>query len=167
MLAKERDFCLPHLYSTPLLGGGGPRRNIATTFGTTEDREELEWCGYPMVKTIWRYVYLYRQSPVHKRDRRMDEHHTMAQAVLMHSIVRQKWSTKPLSWPRIWWPLNISAPKGEKTALGHRHTFVIPGGKCCDEAETVRSEYRHQGVVCGQLQTRSSAIADKLRNAGL
>ena len=37
-------FFLPHLQSTQPLGG--PRRNIAITFGI----KKLEWCGYPMVK---------------------------------------------------------------------------------------------------------------------
>ena len=41
---KNRDFCLPHLHSTPPLGGGGgSRRNIAMPFGM----EKLEWRGYP------------------------------------------------------------------------------------------------------------------------
>jgi len=30
----------------------GPRRNIAIRFG----REKLEWCGYPMVKKLLRYI---------------------------------------------------------------------------------------------------------------
>jgi len=34
---KNRDFCLPYLHSTPLLGGS--RRSIAMPFGT----EKLEW----------------------------------------------------------------------------------------------------------------------------
>jgi len=38
-------------YDAPVTGG--PRRNIAITFGM----EKLEWCGYPTVKTFWRYVY--------------------------------------------------------------------------------------------------------------
>jgi len=36
ILAENRDFCVPHLHSTPLFGG--PRQNIAMTFGT----EKLE-----------------------------------------------------------------------------------------------------------------------------
>jgi len=36
------------MHSTPSLGGGGFRRNIAMPFGT----EKLEWCGYPMVKNF-------------------------------------------------------------------------------------------------------------------
>jgi len=32
----------------------------------------------------------------------------------------QKWSIRagPLSWPRIWWPLKISSPKGQQIVLG-------------------------------------------------
>jgi len=42
ILADNRDFCLTHLYSTPVLGD--PRRNVAIRFAV----EKLEWCGYPM-----------------------------------------------------------------------------------------------------------------------
>jgi len=56
ILAQNRDFCLPHLHSTPPLGGS--RWNIAMLFGT----EKLEWCGYPMVKKFWRYVYSFWQN---------------------------------------------------------------------------------------------------------
>ena len=56
VLAQNRDFCLPHLYSTPPLGV--LRRNIAMTFGT----EKLERCGYPTVKIFWRYLYSFRQN---------------------------------------------------------------------------------------------------------
>jgi len=45
-MAQNRDFCLPHLHSTPSLGGGGSRRNIAMPFGLGK----LEWRVYPMVK---------------------------------------------------------------------------------------------------------------------
>jgi len=44
--AQNQEFCLPHLHSTPPLGGS--RRNIAMPFGT----DKLEWCGYRMVKKI-------------------------------------------------------------------------------------------------------------------
>ena len=53
ILAKNRDFCPPHLHSTPPLGGS--RRNIAMPFGM----EKLEWFDYPAVKKIWKYVYLF------------------------------------------------------------------------------------------------------------
>jgi len=45
-LAQNRDFCIPHMHSTPPIGGS--RRNIAVTFGV----EKLEWCGCLMVKTF-------------------------------------------------------------------------------------------------------------------
>jgi len=41
ILAQNRDFCLPHLHSTPQLGGH--HRNIAVTLGM----EKLEWFDYP------------------------------------------------------------------------------------------------------------------------
>ena len=46
ILADNRDCYLPHLHSTPPLGG--PRRNIAITFGM----EKLEWFVYPTVKKV-------------------------------------------------------------------------------------------------------------------
>jgi len=57
-LAQNRDFCLPHLHSTPPLGGGGSggdsRRNIAIPFGN----EKLEWLGYHAHgEKILNYVY--------------------------------------------------------------------------------------------------------------
>ena len=58
ILIEDRNFCLPDPYSMLLLGGGGPCQNIAITFGT----EKLEWCGYPMVKKLWRYIYLFWQN---------------------------------------------------------------------------------------------------------
>jgi len=41
--AQNRDFCLPHLHSTPPLGSS---QNIDMPFGI----EKPEWRGYPMVK---------------------------------------------------------------------------------------------------------------------
>ena len=46
IFVENRDFCLPHLHSTP--PQLDPRRNIAVMFGT----EKLVWCGYTMVKKI-------------------------------------------------------------------------------------------------------------------
>jgi len=40
---ESRFLPIPHLHSTPRLGGSCG--NIAIPFGT----EKLEWCGYPMV----------------------------------------------------------------------------------------------------------------------
>ena len=55
-----RQWCfLPipvsHLHSTPPLGSYC--WNIAITFGV----ERLDWCGYPVMKIIWRYVYAFWQ----------------------------------------------------------------------------------------------------------
>ena len=38
-MVENRDFFHTPMHSTPLLGGGGPRRNIAIPFGV----EKLEW----------------------------------------------------------------------------------------------------------------------------
>ena len=45
-------------------------RNIATTFGT----DKLERCGYPTVKKVSEYIYLFR----HVTDTQADGHHTTA-----------------------------------------------------------------------------------------
>jgi len=44
---------------------GGPRRNIAITFGM----EKLEWCGYPMVKNDSMFT---RFDRIHERDGQTD-----------------------------------------------------------------------------------------------
>jgi len=64
ILAQNHDFCLPHLHLMP--PSGGPRRNIAMTFGM----EKLKWRGYPMVKKFKdTFICLDR---IHERDRQMD-----------------------------------------------------------------------------------------------
>ena len=56
--------------------GSGSRRNITVTFGVEKTRI---WCGYPMVKKIWRYIYSFRQSPRTSRtDGGTDRHPTTA-----------------------------------------------------------------------------------------
>jgi len=45
---------------------GGPRRNIAITYGM----EKLEQCGYPRVKKVWGYEYSFSQN--RRTDRRTD-----------------------------------------------------------------------------------------------
>jgi len=45
----------PRAFGTPIREGRGFRQNIAITFGT----EKLEWCGYPKVKKLCRYVYAF------------------------------------------------------------------------------------------------------------
>jgi len=62
LLAQNRDFCLPHLHSTPSLGGGS-RRNIDVPFGM----EKLEWCVYPVVKKM--FIRFYR---MYERDTHTD-----------------------------------------------------------------------------------------------
>jgi len=42
----------------PSLGAGGPRRSIAIPFSA----KKREWCGYPMAKIAWCYVWPFRQN---------------------------------------------------------------------------------------------------------
>ena len=49
--SESRFLPTPCVFDAPVRGG--PRRNIAMTFGT----EKLEWRGYPMMKKICRSVY--------------------------------------------------------------------------------------------------------------
>ena len=51
ILAENRDFCLPHLHSTPQLGGRSPSEYCHNVWCG-----KLECCSYPMVKN-WRYVF--------------------------------------------------------------------------------------------------------------
>ena len=90
ILAQNRDFCLPHLYSTPQLGGGGYRQNIAILFNMKKKRE---WFGYPMVKKIWRCVYSFWQnSRTWRTDTQTDIHTDTAwrHRPPLHSIARPK-----------------------------------------------------------------------------
>jgi len=64
ILAQNRDFCLPHLHSTPPLGG------FTTEYCYTVWYEKLEWCGYHVVKFFWRYVI--RFDRMYERDRHTD-----------------------------------------------------------------------------------------------
>jgi len=70
-----------HLHSTPPLGG--PRRDIATTFGV----DKLEWM-------IWLLEDMFiRFDEIHERDRQTDRHTDTAwrHRPRLHSIARQKW----------------------------------------------------------------------------
>ena len=58
-----RQFFVPPAFDAPL---GGPRRNIALTFGT----EILEWYGYSTVKKFVRLGF----STQYRRDRRTSCH---------------------------------------------------------------------------------------------
>ena len=59
----QRDICEKIVYFIipPLHSTGTPRsrRNISTPFGI----EKLEWCRYPIVQKIRRYVYLFWRDP--------------------------------------------------------------------------------------------------------
>ena len=70
LFVQNRDVRLPHLHSTPPLGG--PRRNIAIRFGV----EKLEWFDYPTVKKIEDTVT--RFDRIHERDRQTDRHRMTA-----------------------------------------------------------------------------------------
>ena len=62
---KKSSFYHTPLHLMPPLGGS--RRNIGTPFGM----EKLEWCRYPMVKKIRRYVYSFWRDPqTWQKDRR-------------------------------------------------------------------------------------------------
>jgi len=45
-----------YVFDSPIRGGGC--RKIAVTFGA----EKLQWCGHPVVKKFWRYVYSFQQN---------------------------------------------------------------------------------------------------------
>jgi len=62
ILAKNR---LPHLHSTPLLGGS--RQNIAITFSMGK----LEWLGYLTVKKLFEDIFIHFDR-IHERDRQTD-----------------------------------------------------------------------------------------------
>jgi len=82
ILAQNRDFCLPHLHSTP----PPPVREVPVgilPFGT----EKLEWLGYPTVKKFWRYVYCFWQNV---RTWQTHTHTAWQHRPRLHSITRQK-----------------------------------------------------------------------------
>jgi len=83
IVVENRYFSLPHLHSTPPLGG--PYQNIPMTFGT----EKLEWCGYPTVKKTEETFT--RFDRIHERDRRTHTHGQTAwrHRPRLHSIARQ------------------------------------------------------------------------------
>ena len=56
ILIGNRDFCLPHLHSTPPLGGFPSEYCHDVWYG------KLEWFGYPTVKKIWTYDYSFWQN---------------------------------------------------------------------------------------------------------
>jgi len=89
-LWKKSSFYHTPLHSRPPLGGS--RRNIGTSFGM-EGMEKLEWCRYPIVKKIRRYVYSFWRDPRtwqmdRRTDRQTDRHCMTAKIALMHRIAR-------------------------------------------------------------------------------
>jgi len=80
---KNRHFIIPPLHSTPPLGGFPSE--YRTPFGT----EKLEWCNYPTVKKVRRYVYSFWRDPrTWRTDGRTDRHCITAKSALMHRIAR-------------------------------------------------------------------------------
>ena len=84
IFVRNRVFWLPHLHSTPPLGGS--RRNIGTPFGM----EKREWCGYPMVKKISKISLFVLTQLTNVTDRQTDRHRMLTWAALTHRIARQK-----------------------------------------------------------------------------
>jgi len=78
ILVENRHFLIAPLHSTPPLGGfPTSRRNIAIPFGMGK----LEWLGYQMVKTFWRYLYsFWRNSWTWQTD----GHRVTAYTALIH-----------------------------------------------------------------------------------
>jgi len=82
---KAGFFSYPPLHSTPLLGGFPSE--YRHPFGT----EKLEWCRYPMVKKIRRYVYSFWRDPQTCRtDGRTDKtlHDSKDRAYASHRAVK-------------------------------------------------------------------------------
>ena len=71
-------------FDAPFRGGGSSRRIISISFGM----EILEWCGYPIVKIFWRYVYSFWHDPrTCRTDRQTDTawQHRPRQKVVAYS----------------------------------------------------------------------------------
>jgi len=71
---------------------GGPRRNIAMTFGV----EKLEWCGYPMMKNfVDMFIHFDR---VYEHDGRTDgqtPHDGIVHAYAQHLAIRNSnWASQ-------------------------------------------------------------------------
>jgi len=65
--SESRFLPTPSAFDAPVAGGG--RRNIAMTFGM----ENLEWCGYSMVKIFSEDMFI-PFDRIHERDRQTDGH---------------------------------------------------------------------------------------------
>jgi len=79
---ESRFVPIPHLHSTPPLGGGGSGRNIATPFLM----EKLEWCPAILVEKISKMFYSFWHDP---RTWQMDTAWRHTPRLYMHSIARQ------------------------------------------------------------------------------
>jgi len=114
-----RDFSLPHLHSMlPLGGGGGSRRSIAIPFGA----KKLEWCGYPMVKKNWKYLYSFWHNCTNVTDTHTHRHRMTAYRPPLCIASRGKktalevlcyWSNEANYW-QTW---NIARPLGGSRAI--------------------------------------------------
>jgi len=86
-LWKNWHFIIPPWIRRPHYGGS--RWNIGTPCGMGK----LEWCRYPMVKKLWRYLYsFWGNSRTWWTDRQTDRQTPGdGNSRAMHSIARQKW----------------------------------------------------------------------------
>ena len=96
----DRDFCLPHVHSTPPLGGGGPVGILP--YGLVRKTR----MGLQTVKKVWEYVYSFRQNTRTWQTRRQTDGRTdtarrhrprFRLRERMHSIARQKFIMKTYS----------------------------------------------------------------------
>ena len=84
ILAQNSDFCLPHLHSTPPLGG------LPSEYFHDIWCGKLAWCGYPMVKIFWKISLLVLTEYTNvtdgrtdgRTDRQADRHRMTAEAAL-------------------------------------------------------------------------------------
>jgi len=87
ILAHNRNFCLPHLHSTPPLGGGGFPSEYC----------HYVWCGKTRMVVATRWLKIFEDmfihfDRIHERDGRTDRHTPPAwrHRLRLHSIARQK-----------------------------------------------------------------------------
>jgi len=74
---KSRFVPTPPAFDAPVKGGGGPRGNIAMTFGT----EKLQWFGYPTVKKrlkTWLLLLVSTDEFTNVKDRQTHRHRMTA-----------------------------------------------------------------------------------------
>jgi len=145
---------------------GGSRRNIAMPFGV----EKLEWCGYPMVKNVWWYVYsFWHNSRTWQTDTHTNTHRMTTWAALMHRIARQKLSVHNSTsssyrsvdciglWSCLVW-LSVF-----QTPLCLRSLWCYIWGDCkCENGK--RGTVKNAGVENARLETRDQCVG--VENAG-